>query len=86
MGAVKAFLDRAFLAFPPFAFANGLLNMVTMTVKARLFAPYGVDLYQHPLATWEVMGLNALVMGLEASLLLVAKLAIEYNMHSAVTR
>ena len=86
MGAVKAFLDAAFLAFPPFAFAHGLLNMVTMTVKTRLFAPYGVDLYQHPLATWNVMGLNVLVMGVEAVLLLVAKLAVEHNLHSALWR
>ena len=86
MGVVKAFLDHAFLAFPPFAFAHGLLNMVTMTAKTRLFAPYGVDIYQHPLATWDIMGLNALIMGVEAVLLLAAKLAVEYNLHSSLKR
>ena len=50
MDVVKDVFDGFFLVFPPFAFAKGLLNMVTMTTMARLFAPYGVHLYTHPLA------------------------------------
>ena len=88
MGSVKAFLDRAFLVFPPFAFAHGHLNMVTMTVKARLFAPYGLedDVYQTPLVTWDVMGANVTAMAVEAVILLSAKLAVEYNLHSTLKR
>ena len=57
-----------------------------MTTKTRLFAPYGLNLYQQPLSSLDVMGWNLIVMVVEAILLMATKVAFEYNLHSLLKR
>ena len=57
-----------------------------MTTKTRLFAPYGLNLYQQPLSSLDVMGWNLIVMLVDAILLMAAKVAFEYNLHSLLKR
>ena len=74
----KEILDKAFLAFPPFALANGLILIAINNIQADLFAPYGVDLYDHPLS-WNVLGRHITILVLEGFIFQGLNLLIEYE-------
>ena len=82
MTEIKHVVNYLFLVLPPFALGNGISRMITMTAQTNLFLPYGVDLYENPLS-FDVMGLNVLILMLEGIALLALNWCLESD--SAMT-
>lgn len=74
----KKIYVKVMLLLPPYALGQGLLDIALNHAVAEAFAPYGVNAYQDPLSL-QVVGINVIVLAVEAMAFQITNLAIEYN-------
>lgn len=77
MGAAVRFLRYAFLAFPQYAFAGGLVDLTKNYVQAEIFLRFGDDTYVDPFGT-EILGLNLVVLGVQGVFFFCVNLVFEW--------